>query len=231
MADETASERPLLWGTVGPPITFSPNNRGGSKVDLPSTARQGQRLASRFTDLDNAFNEQATLTASLGASDPQLVVVFEAIDEREDLSGVAARAGLEILAEVDREFEPDPDFPRRSVNQDLPVTGCLHAVCISGQAKTNIITQWRKWQNAGKVDIGYAPLKRLFAHLKDVRAWGPQDRVRTADVAAALEGMLPGDHTIEIELWYRQSEAARRRAEAEVTTLVEQGAGHVVATA
>lgn len=74
-------------------------------------------------------------------------------------------------------------------------------------------------------------LKRLFAHLKDVRAWGPQDRVRTADVAAALEGMLPGDHTIEIELWYRQSDAARRRAEAEVTTLVEQGVGHVVATA
>lgn len=230
MVNETSSERPLLWGVVGPPTSFSPNNRGGSKVDLPSTERQGQRLASRFTDLDNAFNEQATLTASLGASDPQLVVVFEALDEREDLSGVATRAGLEILVEVDREFDPDPDFPRKSVNQDLPVTGCLHAVCISGQAKSKIITQWRKWQSDGKVDIGYAPLKRLFAHLKDVRAWGPQDRVRIADVAAALDGMLPGDHTIEIELWYRQSAAARRRAEAEVTTLVEQGGGQVIVT-
>jgi hypothetical protein len=34
-------------------------------------------LGSRFTDLDNAFNEQAMLTQSLGASEPQLVVVFE----------------------------------------------------------------------------------------------------------------------------------------------------------
>lgn len=231
MADGTAIERPVLWGPVGSPVTLFPNNRGGSKVDLPSTARQGQRLGGRFTDLDDAFDQQATLTASLGASDPQLVIVFEAIDEREDLSGVAVRAGLEILAEVERDFEPDPDFPRKSVNKDLPVTGCLHAVCINEQAKANIITQWRKWQNAGKVDTGYAPLRQLFAHLKDVRAWGPQDRVRSADVAAALGGMLPGDHTVEIELWYRRSEAARQRAESEVTTLIQQGGGEVISTA
>lgn len=231
MADETNAERPLLWGTIGPPITFSPHNGGGSKVDLPSIARQGERLASRFADLDNAFNEQATLTASLGASDPQLVVVFEAIDERVDLSAVAKLAGLEILVEVEHDFEPDPDFPRKSVNQELPVAGCLHAVCISGQAKTNVITQWHKWQSAGKVDRGYGPLRILFAHLKDVRAWGPQDRVRIADVAAALDGMLPGDHSIEIELWYQRSKAARTRAEAEVATLVAQGQGQVIATA
>lgn len=231
MTDGTAIERPVLWGPVGPPVTYAPNTGGGSKVDLPSTATQGQRLGTRFTDLDNAFDEQATLTASLGASDPQLVIVFEAIDEREDLSGVATRAGLEILAEVDRDFGPDPDFPRKSVNQDLPVTGCLHAVCVNEQAKANIISQWRKWQDTEKVDTGYAPLKRLFAHLKDVRAWGPQDRVRIADVAAALAGMLPGDHTVEIELWYRRSETVRRRAESEITTLVQQGGGQVISAA
>lgn len=231
MADEAAVDRPVLWGPIGPPVSFLPNTGGGSKVDLPSTARQGQRLGNRFTDLDNAFDAQAALTASLGASDPQLVVVFEAIDEREDLSGVADRAGLEILAEFDRDFEPDPDFPRKSVNQNLPVTGCLHAVCVSARAKANILTQWRKWQTTDKVDTGYAPLKHLFAHLKDVRAWGPQDRVRTTDVAVALEGMLPGDHSVEIELWYRQSEAARRRAESEVATLIGKGGGQVISTA
>lgn len=231
MTDGSASERPVLWGQVGPPIVFTPNTGGGAKVNLPSTAAQGRRLGSRFTDLDNAFNEQAMLTQSLGASEPQLVVVFEAIDEREDLSGVAIRAGLEILIDVDRDFEADPDFPRKSVNQDLPVGGCLHAVCVSEQAKANVLSQWRKWQQTGSVDTGYAPLKRLFAHLKDVRPWGPEDRVRTADVAAALEGMLPGDHDVEVELWYRQSDEARRRAEAEVSTLIERAGGRVVSTA
>ena len=43
MTDGTAIERPVLWGPVGPPVIFAPNNRGGSKVNLPSTAEQGQR--------------------------------------------------------------------------------------------------------------------------------------------------------------------------------------------
>jgi hypothetical protein len=43
--------------------------------------------------------------------------------------------------------------------------------------------------------------------------------------------MLPGDHTSEIELWYRRSEAARRRAAAEVTALIEQGGGQVISSA
>lgn len=231
MPDGASADRPVLWGQVGPPAKFSPHTGGSVKVDVPSTAAQGQRLGSRFTGLDNAFNEQATLTQSLGASDPQLVVVFEAIDEREDLSGVATRAGLEILTEVDREFEPDPDFPRRTVNRDLPVGGCLHAVCLTEQAKANLLTQWRKLQATGKVDTGYAPLKRLFTHLKDVRPWGPGDRVRLADVAAALEGMLPGTHLVDVELWYRQADVARVRAEAEVTALIERNGGQVLSVA
>jgi hypothetical protein len=77
MTEGSASERPVLWGQVGPPTVCTPNTGGGAKVNLPSAAAQGRRLGSRFTDLDNAFNEHAMLTQSLGASEPQLVVVFE----------------------------------------------------------------------------------------------------------------------------------------------------------
>ena len=231
MPDDTGADRPVLWGEVGPPTRFSPTTGGSPKVDLPSTARQGERLGGRFTNLDNAFNEQASLTQSLGASDPQLVVVFEAIDEREDLSGVAERAGLEVLTEIDRDFDPDPEFPRRSVNQDLPVGGCLHAICISEEAKTNVLRQWRRLQKSGTVDRGYAPLKRLFAHLKDVRPWGPSDRVRLADVAQVLGGMLPGFHLVDVELWYRPAEHARQKAELEVAALIERNGGRVISVA
>ncbi|MFO6453034.1 MULTISPECIES: S8 family peptidase [unclassified Aeromicrobium] len=231
MAEVLNADRPILWGQVGPPVTYKPNVGGSATVEVPSRASQGQRLGSRFTDLDNAFSEQATLSQSLGASEPQLVVVFEAIDEREDLSDVAVRAGLEILIDVARDYEPDSDFPRTTKNQDLPVGGCLHAVCVSEEAKANVLRQWRKWQDTGKVDTGYAPLRRLFEHLKDVRPWGPADRVRAGDVAEALKGMLPGDHTIEIELWYRRAETARHQAEADVTALIELGGGRVISAA
>ena len=41
MTDGTAIERPVLWGPVGPPVIFAPNNRGGSKVNLPSPPPHG----------------------------------------------------------------------------------------------------------------------------------------------------------------------------------------------
>lgn len=232
MADGAAIERPALWGQVGLPTSFSRPTRANPKVDVPSRGRQGQRLGPRFDDLDDAFTEQATLMQSLGASDPQLVVVFEAIDERADLEGVASRAGLEILTEIELDYAPDSDFPRRSVNQELPVVGCLHAVCVNEQAQVNVLRQWRKWQKSGTVDHGYAGLRTLFEHLKDVRAWGPQDRVRTTAVAAALAGMLPDvEHTVEIELWYRRSDAARQKAEAELSALVTDAGGRVLSSA
>lgn len=224
-------ERPVLWGRLGEPVSFRPVGGGGAKVALPTRAAQGERLGGRFTELDDAFSEQASLTASLGASDPQLVVVFEAIDEREDLTAAAARAGLEVLTETERDFDPDSTFPRNTANQDLPVGGCLHAVCVSEQAKANVLRQWRLWQRSGRVDRGYAPLKVLFSHLRDVRPWGPADRVRLANVSRALEGMLPGDHSIEIELWYRRSEKDRQKAESEVRALVSRSGGEVTSAA
>ncbi len=231
MADGAAGERPVLWGELGPAMPFSPTIGGSSKVDLPSRGAQGSRLGARFQDLDDAFAEQATLTLSLGASDPQLVVVFEAVDERVDLGRVADLAGLEVLTEVEHDYEPDPNFPRKTVNQDLPVNGCLHAVCINEQSKANILGQWRRWQQTGLVDSGYAPLRELFAHLKDVRPWGPGDRVRMAELGSALSGMLPGNHMIEIELWYRRSALLRQKAQDEVTALVVADGGEVMSVA
>jgi hypothetical protein len=231
MANGDSHERPVLWGHVRRPVPYNPINRGGSKVNLPSRSSQGSRLGGRFEDIEDAFSEQITLTQSLGASDPQLVVVFEAIDERADLARVAKLAGLEILAEVEQEYEPDPNFPRKTANQDLPVTGCLHAVCINEQSRGKILAQWRLWQATGQVDHGYAPLRDIFAHLKDVRPWGPQDRVRFSELAAALAGMLPGDHTIEIELWYRLSSSLRRRAQDEVARLIQASGGRVLSVA
>lgn len=231
MADGVPVERPVLWGEVRQPVPYKPTTGGRSKVHVPSRSAQGSRLGSRFKDIEDAFSEQITLTDSLGASDPQLVVVFEAIDEHADLARVAELAGLEVLTEVERDYDPDPNFPRKTANQDLPVTGCLHAVCINEQSRAKILTQWRRWQETGRVERGYAPLRDIFAHLKDVRPWGPQDRVRVSELAAALTGMLSGDHTIEIELWYRLSESLRHKAQEEVTRLVRENGGRLLSAA
>ena len=113
MTDGTAIERPVLWGDVGSPAPFSPTTGGGSKVDVPSRGKQGSRLGGKFEDLDDAFAEQATLTESLGASDPQLVVVFEAVDERVDLARVADSRASKSLPRSNVTMTPTRTFPVR----------------------------------------------------------------------------------------------------------------------
>ena len=41
------------------------------------------------------------LATSLGASDPQLVIVFEGIDKQIDLAQIAKKTDLEVLSEVE----------------------------------------------------------------------------------------------------------------------------------
>ena len=231
MADERSPVRPVLWGTVHSPTQFKPRGGGNSTVDPLSPQRQGQRLKSRLREIDQAFKQQVELATSLGASDPQLVIVFEGIDKQIDLAQIAKKTDLEVLSEVERDYDPDSDFPRKTRDKESPVSGYLHAVCINEESRKNILKQWNLWQKKGIVDKGYAQLRDLFAHLKDARPWGPRDRIRMSQSREALDGMLPGDHSIEIELWYRQSEPLRQKAEHEVTRLVETEGGRVIFSA
>jgi len=56
------------------------------------------------------FDEQVDLSSSVQATDPQLVLVLEALDERTDLARVAERLNIEILVEIESASEPDDDF-------------------------------------------------------------------------------------------------------------------------
>lgn len=228
---EASAERPVILGQVSAPQSFKPQTGGKPKVGLPGAAKQASRLEDRFKDIETAFAEQVVFTQSLGASDPDLVIVFEALDERLDLEKVSELLGLEILAEVEGETDPDDDFPRLGVDQTLQVSSCLHAVCIDQKAMQNVLKQWATWKKDEKLPRGYAKLRDLFSHLKDVRPWGPQDRVQLTDWAAHLDGLLPGMHDVELELWYRGSAAIRVAAEAEVKSLVESSGGVVLSSA
>jgi hypothetical protein len=72
----------------------------------------------------------------------------------------------------------------------------------------------------------------LFRHLKDVRPWGPADRLKLMDWDTYFAGQLAGGlRSVDIELWYRQSSSRRATAEAEVVALIQQAGGSVTSTA
>ncbi len=223
-------ERPLLVGPVRSPNQIRPTGRGNPKVTLPGPGRQGQRLDSRFESAMRLFEEQVDLSGSVQAADPQLVLVLEALDERTDLAGVAERLNIEILVETETTSEPDDDFKLISENpHERVITSCLHAVCLNQAAMTELRSLWTAWKRDGRLRRNYGQLAELFAHLKDLRPWGPEDRLKTFDIEARLAGLLPSARqVIELELWYRRTEQARQAAEQNVASLVSAAGGRVL---
>lgn len=223
-------ERPVIVGPVRSPNQIKPTGGGKPKVTLPNRQRQGRRLDSRFESAMRLFEEQVNLSDSVQAADPQLVLVFEALDERTDLTRVAELLNIEILVETESASTPDDDFAFISENPREPVvTSCLHAIFLNQAAMTELLSLWNAWKRDGRLKRNYGILAELFAHLKDLRPWGPEDRLKTADLEIRLAGLIPSaSQVIEIELWYRRTEQARQSAEQSVTSLVSAAGGRVL---
>ena len=57
----------------------------------------------------------------------------------------------------------------------------------SEAALRNIVTLWRGWQQDGNVPPRFSAWKAMLSQLRDIRPWGPQDRVTTADHFVLVE--------------------------------------------
>ncbi len=142
---------------------------------------------------------------------------------------MAEKLGIEILLESEDAVEPNADYELISENAKNPLIGsCLHAVCASQKSFDLLTHLWRVWKNGEDLPRGYSRLRDLFSHLKDVRPWGPQDRIGSVDWSRYFEGLIEGQtHSLEVELWYRQSEALRIKSEQEVSRLIQEAGGKV----
>lgn len=191
------------------------------------------RIDARFEETVAALGAEIQLAQSIQAADPQLVLVFEALDEQIDLTAVAEKLGLEILFESEGSIEPTHEYQLISEKPRNPFIGsCLHAVCLNEKALNDLLSLWRTWKQNKSLPHGYSPLRELFSHLKDVRPWGPQDRLKMLDWDEYFSDRITDQpHAIEIELWYRRSAQKRLASEREVTALVKQAGGQVGASA
>lgn len=233
------TNRPILITSPTGRREFAPP-QGGSKekTKLPSRERQVERLSPRFADIARALDRQrVTAQTSLPATDPELVLVFETRGKVADVFGAARKAGLELLVEVEEEFEPDEDFEKGTV-KPADVPGYLHVALTSATAMDQLLQLWEMWSRGESLPSGFggkgSGFASLFTHLKDVRPWGPQDRVRATGLAEAIEERIRDDVAdvpIEVELWYYGSASRRRQSEADMRALIEDAQGQVVAVA
>ncbi|MGH3789226.1 MAG: S8 family peptidase [Pseudonocardiaceae bacterium] len=229
--NEVSPSRPVLLGAVSLPRAIPPRRGGPGRVEFRNTEQRIARLDTRFNKAMEAFQTQVQLAESIHAADPQLVLVFESIDEQIDLAQVAHDLGLEILVQSEGEIEPTEEYVLKSEKSRPFIKSCLHAICFNQRTFDRLLLLWGSWKRDRALDHGLSKLRDLFAHLGDVRPWGPQDRLKMIDWDEYFAGQITDHpHAIEIELWYRRSPQARTDSQRDVTTLLGQAGGQVLSS-
>ena len=198
---DASRDRPVLFGQVSPPRSIPGlTARENQRVTHGNTSARDARVDSRLAEALEEMRTQVDLSTSINAADPQLVLVMEAVEDHVDLVVAAERLGLEVLVEADSAMEPDEEYSLRSERPKDPVVHTsLHAVCADQTAFDRLRSAWNTWKQTQQVP-GNAPLRDFFTHLRDIRPWGPQDRLKLIGSDEYLDGLLPDQwHPIEIE--------------------------------
>ena len=136
------------------------------------------------------------LRADPNALAPERLLVFE-------LTGGVMRfteavrlvPGLEFLGTEDID---DDDLDRNPV---------VYLMVPSEGALRNIVTLWRGWQRNGTVPPRFSAWKAMLSQLRNIRPWGPQDRVTIADHGILVEELARDTalHRVEVELVFRRN--------------------------
>ncbi len=198
---------------VPPPASFPRDRQTGTFG--PTFNRLAQVLARG----DNALE----LRADPAGLAPERLLVFEV---RGSINAFATAvrnvAGLELVDE--EELESDEEDKQPFAYLLVPDMAALR----------NLESLWRRWQN-GQLARGETPWATIFDLLRDLRPWGPLDRVHSSDASfLALTIDDRNDYELvrlEVELVYRQAEAAAAEAEANTRAAIVGRGGAVVSRA
>jgi Subtilase family len=212
--------------------------RPGPRLRVPSPERQAERLSPKFQTLVRTFDaRRADLQAQIVGAEPEQVLVLETINAIDGfLSAVSRIEGLDFLGEIEEEdLPPDDDFYRED-NPERLLPGTLYLVMTNQQALTQLLSLWDRYRAnpTQPFEYGLNRFRTLFGLLRDIRPWGPEDRLRETGLVedwrervAHAQEVLPA----EVELWFRSQEEARTISEESVRSLINNEGGRVVSRA
>ena len=147
--------------------------------------------------------------------------------------------GLEFLADEEIEFEPDADFfishtskkKKGEPRTDKSVGGRMYLVMPDVGALGRLLSLWNSWQRGKALPYGQTLWRDIFASLRDIRPWGPADRItdETAEFwREKIEADPEGVHRIEAELWFHESTEHRQAAYRRLEDAVSDAGGTIV---
>lgn len=191
-----------------------------------ATADQNQRFGPKFQRLTDVLQRDPAglaLRADPAALAPERLLVFEV----KGSIGAFARAinnvpGLELIDEEELPGDEDKAPVAYLLVPDL-------------RALQQIESLWRTWVAGRVLPQGFTPWRDVFACLRDLRVWGPADRLQRLDadvLAEEIEGRADDElFPLEIELVFRGSPDAGAISEATVVEAIRQSGGRLLSRA
>lgn len=171
-----------------------------------------QRFGPRFRRLAEVLNRDPAgleLTGDPSALAPERLLVFEVRGSIQNFASAIRKVdGLELIDEEEL------------VADDQDKSPVAYLLVPDATALGQVLSLWQRWSKGQDLDTGYTPWRDVFACLRDLRPWGPADRVRDDErdiLAEQIDGM-PDDALIrlELELVFRKDDRLAVQADAAV---------------
>lgn len=156
--------------------------------------------------------------------------MFEVVGSIDEFHAKAAAIGLEYLADDDRLYDPDDDFYRADKPEEQ-VTGRVYMAMPDARALGELLRLWQIYQAGSRMPRGFGMWRELFDHLRDLRPWGPEDRVPPETIAYWREELTREPDApvrFEVELWFRDDGARRAEAFVRMSGQIAAAGGAVV---
>jgi len=192
----------------------------GSPEAFP-VARQQERFGPKFRRLADVLARDPAgleLTTDPTALAPESLLVFEVGGTIRNFVRAAANVpGLEFIDEEELSADDGEKAP------------LAYLMVPDATALQQILSLWELWvQNRdGQWETGLTPWRDVFSCLRDLRRWGPEDRIRDEDRDSLLEDIRDRPDTdlvrLEIELVFRR--------ESSVAAIHEDRVGGAIAAA
>jgi hypothetical protein len=238
------AERPLLILPNAEVIAPPPGPRGGRNPLVPTREKQAGRIGPAFARLRNALSGGPERILELRddptALAPDRVIVFEIAGNVANFTQAVGRIpGLELMTEFETEDEPDEFFAESDTRvgregqrrEDKLVGGRVYLAMPDVGALEELLRLYDRWAAGQELDPGLAPFKHLFAQLRVLRRWGPEDRVSDETIDFWREEVRRHPNRpvrAEVELWYRRTPYRREQATREFRERVVRTGGTVI---
>ncbi len=126
------------------------------------------------------------------------------------------------------------DTLRNAATPSRGFSGRLFLSMSNQPAMEGILRLWSQWDDQRSLPHGYQKWSEVFSHLKALRRWDVEDRLRETRVLECWRKNLDFYQSqnmlipFEIELWYR-SIGKRQSAQEHITRLIQSEGGRIVA--